>query len=220
MIDIRIGHAGLDVEQHVVGVALGAYVHAVHVQVNRRGFHRRGIDRDRLTFGRVRRVVVIADRQAAQTVVEVDDQRLSRVHLERRCRIDVVAGHVAVRCRSALDRVTEDEHVLHGCRNGVELGVTLVRGKRYFKRAIFRREDDRLGERRTHAEIARSGHILRPATGRHRTGREHKRARSDTGSKRPRNPYHAGPLPDRTKGAFNHQAEKWGRDGSYRGSQL
>ena len=69
------------VQHHVVGVALGAHVQAVRVQVERRFSELLRIERHRLVLGDIGRTVEVADREAAQPVLEMHDQFFAREDL-------------------------------------------------------------------------------------------------------------------------------------------
>lgn len=93
----------------------------VGVQVQRRRFEGRGIDRDLPARRRERGVVEVLDRQVPEIVVVVDDQALTRIDAQRRCRVDVVARGRAVRTRALQNLVTEDQEARHRFRDGVEV---------------------------------------------------------------------------------------------------
>ena len=84
MVRVRVRHPGRDVQHDIVGVALGADVHAMNVQVDRRRGHHRGIERRILALRRVPRIEEILDHEALKRVLEMDDQRLARKYLQCR----------------------------------------------------------------------------------------------------------------------------------------
>ena len=81
-VGVGVRHPRRDVQHHIVGVPLGADVHAMNVQVERRGCQLLGIERHLVTFSDVSRIEEIADRQSAKGVLKVDDQRLARKNLQ------------------------------------------------------------------------------------------------------------------------------------------
>ena len=60
-----------------------------------------GVDRDGLIFGRVLRTEIIANGQAGELIVKMDDQPFAGKHLESWRRIEIAAGPLPVRRRSA-----------------------------------------------------------------------------------------------------------------------
>ena len=77
VVNIGVGHAGGDVQHHVVGIALGADMDAVDMQVERRRRQLLGIARHRVAQLDVSRVEQILDGQSGEGIAEMHDQPLA-----------------------------------------------------------------------------------------------------------------------------------------------
>ena len=119
---------------------------AVGVQVERRRGQLLGIERHLLALRRVLRIEEVADGQAGQAVLEMDDQRLARKDLQRRRGIEIVARHLPVRRRAADHLIAEEQEVLDRRGDRVEAGLALMRGERHLEHAVLARQHDRLAE--------------------------------------------------------------------------
>ena len=121
-------------------------MHAVDMQIERRRGHLSGVERHLLALRRVLRIEEIPDGEAGERVVEMDDQRLARKHLQGRRGVEIVARHLPVRRRAADQLIGEDEHVLDRLRHGIEAGLALLGDQPHLEHAVLAREHDRLAE--------------------------------------------------------------------------
>jgi hypothetical protein len=119
-------------------------VQAVGVQVQRRRFQLRGVQRDVGAGGGVGRVVVVLDGQAGEVVVVVDDQAFARVDPQGGRGIFVVALRRSVRAGALDELVAEHQEVRHRLFDGVEIDGGLVRGEPDLQHAVLAGELDRL----------------------------------------------------------------------------
>ena len=159
-VGVGVRHPRRDVEHDVVGIALGADMHAMHVQVHRRGGQLRRIERHRAVLPGVWRIEDVADGKIGERVVEMDDQRFAGKHLQGRRRVEIVARHFAVGRGAALHAIGEDQEILDWPRDGVEQGVALMRRQRHLENAVLARQGHRLPEGGPDRRIERA---LRPA---------------------------------------------------------
>ena len=143
---VGVRHPARNVQHHVIGVSLGADMHAVDMQVERRGCHHRRVKRHLLALRRILGVEEIPDGEAGERVVEMDDQRLPRKHLQGRRGVQIVASHLPVRRRAADQLIGEHKHVLDWRRDGIEPGLALLGDQPHLQDAVLAREHDRLAE--------------------------------------------------------------------------
>ena len=161
VVGVGVAHPGGDVEQHVVGVAARADVHAVGVQVQRRRAQGRRVQRNLPAGLGEGRIVEVGDLQVLQVVVEVHDEPLPGVDPQGRGRIQVVPGSGAVRAAALDQRVAEHQEVRHRLGHRVEIDAALVRRQPHLQDAVLARQPDRLAERGRAAlriPVARAGH--------------------------------------------------------------
>src|SRR5262249_1421314 len=101
VLGVRVGHARREVQQHIVGSSPWTDMRSVGVEIDRRGGHLLRVERNGLTLWRVLRNEVVLDGQAAEPVLEMDDQPFAGKYVQRGRRIEIVAGAVPVGRRAA-----------------------------------------------------------------------------------------------------------------------
>jgi hypothetical protein len=164
VVGVGVGHPWGDVQHHVVGVSPRTNVSPVGVEVDRRRGHLLRVDRDGLAVRRVLRTEVIADGQAGEAVLEMDDQPFAGKHMQRRRRIKIAARLPSVRRRAADHLIVEQKKVLHGCGDRIEVGLALPRGEPNFEDAVLALQRHRLAEFRSSGGIRSSLGGLCPGT--------------------------------------------------------
>ena len=126
----------------------------------------------------------------------MDDQRLAGEDLERGRGIEVVVGHLPVRCRALIHLIGKNEEVLHRYGNRIEVGHTLMGGERHLEHAVFAREHDRLVEFRPDGGIEGGFGVLRRGWG---PGEQHpdRKGDEDAHHEWPQDSVHGRILPER-----------------------
>jgi hypothetical protein len=122
-------------QHHIVGIAFGADMDPVDMQIKRRRGQLLGIVRNLFVLLDVARVEQILDGQGRERISEMDNQPLARVDLERRRWIESVAFELAVRRGAMNELVREDEEVLDRFGDRVERDLSLMRSELDFEEA-------------------------------------------------------------------------------------
>ena len=164
VVGVGVGHAWRDVQQHVVGMSPRTDMCSVGVEIDRRGGHLLRVERNGLTLWRVLRSEVVLDGQAAEPVLEMDDQPFAGKYVQRGRRIEIAAGAVPVGRRAANHFIVEQEKVLDRRGYRIEGGLALPRGEADFEHAFLARQRHRLPEFRPDGGICTSLGSLRPGS--------------------------------------------------------
>src|SRR5262249_7952074 len=132
------------------------------VEIDRRGGHLLRVDRNGLALWRVLRTEVVADGQAREAVLEMDDQRFAGKYVQRRRRIEIATRPLPVRRRASDHLIVEKEKVLDRRGYRIEGGLALSRGEPNFKNAFLARQRYRLSELRSNRRTCSPLDSLRP----------------------------------------------------------
>src|SRR5262249_34591718 len=161
VVGVGVGHAWRDMQQHIVGISPRTDMSSVGVEVDRRGGHLLRVERNGLTLWRVLRTEVVPDGQAAEPVLEMDDQRFAGKYVQSGRRIEIAARPLPVGRRAANHFVVEKEKVLDGRGHRIEGGLALPRGEPDFEDTFLARQRYRLPELRSNGGIRSSLGSLR-----------------------------------------------------------